>query len=241
MNNMKQVGLAALMYAQDYEGATVPEVISSNQAYTDFWPALIQPYVKNWGVTTCPDRPKVLGENWPANPAGAPLRDGGGIAINDQLSTWVDQQPVVTDSLIREPSSKIQFADAGDITDSAAAGDNGGHAKAGYHAFESNPDAYTTYQERSEGVLFEDECRSMIADQAGQDIPIPMPRHQGMCVVAFFDGHAKTIKLSQYWLSMADVAKWETDADHFGQAGLGNSIGQCWDGSKGIMPSWGSY
>jgi prepilin-type N-terminal cleavage/methylation domain-containing protein/prepilin-type processing-associated H-X9-DG protein len=49
MSNEKQIGLAAMMYAQDYDEQTV--AIYTSQAY---WPYLLMPYTKSMQVFDCP-------------------------------------------------------------------------------------------------------------------------------------------------------------------------------------------
>jgi len=53
-SNLKQIGLAAIQYAQDYDEVQVPAI--DYDSYT-FWPLFLQPYLKSWGVVTCPDSP----------------------------------------------------------------------------------------------------------------------------------------------------------------------------------------
>jgi prepilin-type N-terminal cleavage/methylation domain-containing protein len=61
LSNVKQLGLACLMYTQDYD-ETFPmlftKVAPDPQAFnftTASWHNLVQPYVKNWGLMICPD------------------------------------------------------------------------------------------------------------------------------------------------------------------------------------------
>ena len=52
LSNHKQVGSAAMMYAQDYDEHFVP-INTSNPLATPvyaLWPRLLQPYLKNTGV-----------------------------------------------------------------------------------------------------------------------------------------------------------------------------------------------
>ncbi len=61
MSNLKQLMLAALMYAQDYDERMQ---VSTTSCYVgpppapdtnrNFWRYQLQPYIKNWGVFTCP-------------------------------------------------------------------------------------------------------------------------------------------------------------------------------------------
>ncbi|MBC8101249.1 MAG: DUF1559 domain-containing protein [Cytophagales bacterium] len=74
LSNMKQLGAAAMMYAQDYEGVPVPTSISMGASipnytwYADvaYWPMLLLPYVKNTDVYHCPD--SEYGGSWPWGP-----------------------------------------------------------------------------------------------------------------------------------------------------------------------------
>ncbi|MES2465493.1 MAG: DUF1559 domain-containing protein, partial [Armatimonadota bacterium] len=56
LSNMKQLGLAMVQYAQDYDEALVPfQVTTSTSTLFNF---LLDPYVKNQGVWTCPAEPQ---------------------------------------------------------------------------------------------------------------------------------------------------------------------------------------
>jgi prepilin-type N-terminal cleavage/methylation domain-containing protein/prepilin-type processing-associated H-X9-DG protein len=62
ISNLKQAGLAYMMYVQDYDETTPlqnsPVVADANKNYVagGYWFQLIQPYVKNWQLMFCPDR-----------------------------------------------------------------------------------------------------------------------------------------------------------------------------------------
>lgn len=57
-SNLKQIGIAFLMYAQDYDEVFCDSVMGRNTpdhpARTNCWNSLIMPYVKNQGVFKCP-------------------------------------------------------------------------------------------------------------------------------------------------------------------------------------------
>src|SRR5262245_41893603 len=70
-SNLKQIALAATMYAQDYEetlpGPALRRINPPGPTqYSNYWwgqrwmcwPELIMPYVKNVDILTCPDRPQ---------------------------------------------------------------------------------------------------------------------------------------------------------------------------------------
>ena len=85
LSNLKQIGLAELMYAQDYDETTVPwryqlaaSVTMPSGQVTDYayWYDLLGPYAKNWQLFRCPSTIPVwkggdcrgfihaYGENW---------------------------------------------------------------------------------------------------------------------------------------------------------------------------------
>lgn len=78
VSNLKQLGTAILMYAQDYDECLVPVQTGTCQAADSFgWGDLIQPYAKNTGLLWCPSnsiKVKVV------NNLGSPriVRDRGG-------------------------------------------------------------------------------------------------------------------------------------------------------------------
>jgi len=59
-SNVKQIGIAMLSYAQDYDEMWVRYANTVNGA-TWYWPTFVEPYVKNTQVFSCPSR----SINWP--------------------------------------------------------------------------------------------------------------------------------------------------------------------------------
>jgi prepilin-type N-terminal cleavage/methylation domain-containing protein/prepilin-type processing-associated H-X9-DG protein len=55
LSNLKQIGLAGMMYAQDYDERLNNDYqIPGMPANVCYWRFLIQPYVKNWQMFNCP-------------------------------------------------------------------------------------------------------------------------------------------------------------------------------------------
>ncbi len=54
LSNMKQIGTAVLMYAQDYDESLVPSQNGTSGINLVSWPTIIQPYIKNAQVFVCP-------------------------------------------------------------------------------------------------------------------------------------------------------------------------------------------
>ena len=52
-SNLKQIGLALMMYGQDYDGFMPPSQLPST-GLNFSWPTMVQPYIKNAQVFVCP-------------------------------------------------------------------------------------------------------------------------------------------------------------------------------------------
>lgn len=65
LSNLKQLGTASVLYAQDYDGMYVPHCIRDlnnlSEEPTAFWFELLQPYVKNEQVLICPSHRGAVG------------------------------------------------------------------------------------------------------------------------------------------------------------------------------------
>jgi len=57
-SNLKQIGLAVTMYADDYDGALIPQGIPVGKVFLP-WMTIAQPYVKSKQVFICPEAPEL--------------------------------------------------------------------------------------------------------------------------------------------------------------------------------------
>jgi len=232
LSNMKQIGTGAQMYAQDYDERTMPEYLGYPDGevgtykgqvrdWARFWPFIIQPYTKNFGVSVCPDVETDGGPDWPDNPEGT--RVGGSIDINDTLSGWdQDQSPKLAQ--LNAPANLVNFADGACIYASSTTGgwqawDGGKQAYLRAYAPTStqSPDNTTGISNMAAGTMFFNEDRASWSSEAGP-FRVPVPRHSNTTNVTFYDGHAKAIKISRYWLK--DHSKFNGPDDIFGQVGI---------------------
>ena len=212
LSNCKQMGTAANMYMQDYDEMVLPARMEYTNdvlgTHTDgtvrdwrrFWPYIIQPYLKNFGSLKCPDVPTGGGPNW----ADDPERNmtGGSIVINDTMSTWGNEDGFAAQTAypsITKPAEMVQFADAAAISRGGGGWRAWDGSKAGREAFLNNPDDFSAYDKDNIGGVFHNPLR-LSWESPGAPTLVPVPRHSGMCNVVFYDGHAKAIKLSQYWI-----------------------------------------
>lgn len=215
ISNLKQLGLSAGMYAQDFDETVISEWLHTtpdgNDAldYQRYWPYRIQPYLKNWGVTVCPEVSDEDGPDWVHNPPNT--RQGAGLCINDMMSGW--DGDAVKMARLQTPASKVQFADTMVVGDK----DPWADSVAGFKKWKKDRDNYGAITHMGEGAYMHNEDR---ANWEGGLVHVPSPRHSGTCNVAYFDGHAKSVKLSGAWLGDERKAEWNGPNDIFGEVGV---------------------
>jgi len=249
LSNHKQIGLAAIQYAQDYDEGVLPawmnyspQVLGTMPAggpnagtlrdWRRQWPYIIQPYMKNFGALNCSDVPDDSGNGWASDPERGGLR-GSSININDTMATWGGDGPenntgaaVAYLPQLTRPASLIQFADGGSIH---VGGDMWSGGMAGRQQYLRDPDDISKYTARTRGGTIMNPLR--LSWEGAGATTVPVPRHNGHCNVIFFDGHAKAIKLSQFWIrpGITKIAKragfdtkadWGGEHDAFGEAGV---------------------
>jgi prepilin-type N-terminal cleavage/methylation domain-containing protein/prepilin-type processing-associated H-X9-DG protein len=250
LSNMKQLGTAVAMYMQDYDEVVIPCRLGYDAAtvgnhasaanpwgYTgprwwrQQWQFIIQPYTKNFGLFRCPDMTADDGPDWVSNPELPQM--GTSMCLNDMMSTWgADDGGADRTRLaqIRKPADMVLFAESAAVSKN---GDAWTGASAGKDAYLSNPDGYnTTYNTTPDGRGFYNPNR-LSWNGASDPMIVPVPRHNGFCNVIYFDGHAKAIKLSQYWIrpgitkiarhadgSFDNADDWGGEYDIFGQDGV---------------------
>ncbi len=149
LNNVKQMGSAIIMYAQDYDG-TFPQAYyynndsNSGGGYSQ-WSGTVQPYVKNWQMFVCPsDKVKGLAPtNFAGNNMGFGTPPGqtaqnaiqdlqaprlsytANAAVMPRKRRSADPANVVYESMLDAPADTILVAEMTDIppciNDSSAA------------------------------------------------------------------------------------------------------------------------
>ncbi|HLK55647.1 MAG TPA: DUF1559 domain-containing protein [Chthonomonadaceae bacterium] len=76
LSNLKQLGIAYRMYAEDYDEMVLPDYEYIDPGHTEilWYPDILYPYVKNAGVFVCPDRSFLDSPNSPDPLFRDPLR-----------------------------------------------------------------------------------------------------------------------------------------------------------------------
>jgi prepilin-type N-terminal cleavage/methylation domain-containing protein/prepilin-type processing-associated H-X9-DG protein len=103
MSNLKQIGLGTMQYAQDYDEKLYPHrfnlaagttnslasqpgsQISGTALQREFWPALLQPYIKSWQIFVCPSNPNGW-SRWNTDGVASSQQGTGGIGYGAQNS-----------------------------------------------------------------------------------------------------------------------------------------------------------
>jgi prepilin-type N-terminal cleavage/methylation domain-containing protein/prepilin-type processing-associated H-X9-DG protein len=124
-SNLKQIGLAAMQYAQDFDEKLVP-VYQNGGAYRYWWADLIQPYMRSYQLLVCPSNSWVYNDGFRPpmlNPATNTLTQmplTASYAISDM---WVDQNgariaPVAGSAMgqIQDAAGTILACDSGSAT-----------------------------------------------------------------------------------------------------------------------------
>ena len=121
--NMKQIGLGARMYADDNDGILVPLRQTpagqpNDDAHRWSWRALIFPYVNSTKIFACPSQPSYPYDNSKAGKqvmGEAGVWGGYGIATVHHLAGGPNPAWNVSDVMVQQASSTIEFGDGGQI------------------------------------------------------------------------------------------------------------------------------
>jgi len=93
MSNMKQLGIAVLMYGQDYD-----EMYPLGTPYNwNFcWPSLVEPYVKDIGAFRCPDDYDLSQTDWTVGWGGVPISYAANGFIDGDVDAGAPNKGVMT-------------------------------------------------------------------------------------------------------------------------------------------------
>ncbi len=210
LSNLKQLGQAVQMYAQDYEGYPIMSSPSSQVPRTR-WADAIFAYVKSEKMFTCPNvtDANVLSKTFAHNAAAR----YGGYGFNYQYLGNSRSAPPnlpfsAADAMVERPADTVALAD----TDGALNA-NGTYSVEGVYVVDP-PVGSSRGSGNASGYYAAN-------TYANGGRAIPAERHTDMVNVAFCDGHAKAIKRSQlddfdrdgsrdngYWNGYANPSWW---------------------------------
>jgi prepilin-type N-terminal cleavage/methylation domain-containing protein/prepilin-type processing-associated H-X9-DG protein len=187
LSNMKQLGLAYSMYAQDYDGRGAP-LWWWGQA---FWPTFVYPYIKNSGVFRCPsdsygstfvwslDNPQNLLRSYMFYVGASAMGTGGG-----------------ADASVEQPASYILFTEKG----------NGPN--------QPWPEMYCPTLPNQCCSSYSCGSNNTNTNYDRLYCPGQDPRHSGGYNWTLFDGHTKWMRVSQTMVQTQPPAGGNTDWWH---------------------------
>jgi prepilin-type N-terminal cleavage/methylation domain-containing protein/prepilin-type processing-associated H-X9-DG protein len=185
LSNLKQIGLGAVMYAQDYDEVfpgswqwspcaiqahspyILPAPITMAQAETQ---CQICPYVKNAQVFSCPSRQNPCSYGY-----AYPTMWGTAVAIPGSAYSWPQGATMAS---FTAPSDTVMMTDSGIFPGTAACN------ASTIAGIESLCGARTGY---SYPYVYKPTSNQWSA---------PLPLHLGMTTVAFVDGHVKAMRVN---------------------------------------------
>lgn len=232
LSNLKQIGLAIMMYKDDFD-QTFPPIYSYSDEpfalgdnsvggssasghwqYALPWQDAIYPYTKNWGVNFCSSSPldtKNLYCEWGNYGANCGVL---GYPVQNAATNVLDQN-IKTDSQIGSPASVYMVLDAGGYSVSWSEGVYSSH---GYH-----------YIPGLGGLA---EGYAAQATSWGDPIPTMSDfvngRHNSGVCVAFADGHASWVNVKTLW---ADSKNTVYNYVHHGDSGFSPRTPDPWQTS----------
>jgi prepilin-type N-terminal cleavage/methylation domain-containing protein/prepilin-type processing-associated H-X9-DG protein len=179
-SNLKQSGLASMMYLQDYDEVYPPSRVDG--ALPRRWDQIIEPYVKSTQVFTCPsDGAIALGYGHAHNQFGYFGANVGGLPSGSARRL----------SDVQMPATTILYADTGRDTETWA-------------YFHQNPNV----QRPGGGYVLRWPGQSTITNPPGSCCGAQTlnARHSETCNTTFADGHVKSLKPSDAFIF--DNATW---------------------------------
>jgi prepilin-type N-terminal cleavage/methylation domain-containing protein/prepilin-type processing-associated H-X9-DG protein len=223
LSNIKEQGLAVIMYTQDYDElfpVTTFYDFTSNYT-TDSWPARIAPYIKNFGIFWCPSDsngsyPRVTNTGFGSamSYAGNSLMGGAHLTDNTSVgvfglaqvtiwgSSWFPNSSGISQAAMTYPAATIAI---GEILSRDVANPNDAFAWLGANTEWTWPTNLVLWDCSPLGGDCFYNNGSMIPDGTiSSTIPYPngksggiSTQHTGQSNFVFADGHAKSMKPEQ--------------------------------------------
>jgi prepilin-type N-terminal cleavage/methylation domain-containing protein/prepilin-type processing-associated H-X9-DG protein len=206
ISNMKQLGYAFLMYAQDYDEMAIRTFYGGSPSNTNCsWPVFTQPYIKNYDIFRCPSAPGDFGKT-----PGTMVMPGGCGTLPDGLATTyayslyiggnrdVTSGPTAIDTIstaaINKPASTVLMVDAG--TDPRTNPTNPPQWPIKRAATKGSAAPASTLG-RTSWILAHAGSSNITSGFA--DYGAPHARHQNQTSVLWADGHAKAARVESFY------------------------------------------
>ena len=175
-SNCKQLMLGVMMYVQDYD-ETFPTAAQVVSGLNIRWCDTIAPYIKNTQLFVCPSDSSVSA-NWSNIPGSGPTS----YMVNCEFGCWAN--PIVSLASATAPASTVYLCDGG------AMGNDAGVVQPvspheGAWLLVDTANAYG--------------ANASLQSAGDPNWGAPNPRHNGVCNVAYVDGHVKATNPTWYY------------------------------------------
>jgi prepilin-type N-terminal cleavage/methylation domain-containing protein/prepilin-type processing-associated H-X9-DG protein len=203
LSNMKQIGTAFMMYAQDYD-ETMPLMVAATEGLygragsrQSFWTAkLLEPYIKTWAIWNCPSFGSNRGMFNPGDQFAWYYNQMRFASVGynySYLSRWLGDctnSAGVSMAAVGKPSETVAFVDSSfDLATNRYIG----------YAFVNAPDSAKWYPAEDVCVWFNGWDWTNARDPLPRQLGSVNPLHQDGLNVMWVDGHAKYSK----WRALA--------------------------------------
>jgi prepilin-type N-terminal cleavage/methylation domain-containing protein/prepilin-type processing-associated H-X9-DG protein len=238
LSNMKQLGYAFLMYAQDYDEMAIRTFYGSSPSNTNCsWPVFTQPYIKNYDIFRCPSAPGDFGRT-PGTmvmPGGCgTLPDGLSVTYaynlylggNQDAGSGATAIPTLSTAAISKPASTVVFVDGGTDPRTNPNDPPNWPVK---RATTKGASAPNSTLGRTAWILAH--ANSSNISNGFWDYGAPHARHQGQTNVLWADGHAKSARAESFYCLRNQTTGANCDTTSTGFAAGGYS--RCLDPAQG--------
>jgi hypothetical protein len=205
LSNMKQLGLAYNMYAQDYDGALM-QTTSEHPNLKIHWSYVAQPYVKNVGIFVCPSDPSPV---TPKTPCVAGMNVGIDCDAQVPKFSYVNNYNVipahdwipVSESAFETPANLIVLGERRSKLNNPKAkvigqwkGTSGFIGTSGVSTGSGQVCPGDSYRF---ATLLDAQAGLLGTSDKPEIVRVNWDRHNGGSNYTFADGHAKWFKLEQ--------------------------------------------
>ncbi len=192
ISNIKQIGLAAVLYSQDYDELVAPAEMRPFTNLPITWAQILYPYTKNDQIQRCPsalDRSHV--SLWLTNPAPAGFVNPTHLDYVMNARAGYCEYYTLAWAQIQTPASLVYVTDGGTQANTTPIG--------GHYISSTSPYKSTSYLLEDVSGMPNWPASAAFVTSGNTEWAAPILRHTGLTDTLFFDGHAKATHADQWY------------------------------------------